>query len=1018
MEKLFFKIRTGRGVARGRYVLFFGALLALALYCGPALAGTPVTSNTDTSWRFQGNNTYDFAPGLNFHFTDDKQGAVVVSPYEPGVTTASPDITLNSLGMLNIVHLNGTGWNSVGAYVEQRAEGNPPQKLFATGSDVTLAGVYNTAPSPTSVTTRPTVAGLYADGTSTYNPANPIGAYAEFNNKEAHITALVNPSTPTSGHFGAAIFDHNGGASFNGDLHSLNLQMNANASSDAAVLSESASHVEFHGRITEIVGNSATSTPGTTLYGVYGHGNYSGGLLYEPQVGLLFDSARTGIGVATTGAQSAYGMYLQGGRTTVTNNVKEFAVGATLRGTATENRDVLGIQAWHHEIVDIQAENTFIDTYSEAAVSNFANRALLAWANGNINIGGKQATITSSGVSNGGVALYSFGDASNIDLAPGVTGNPGSDITINADKITITSKTTGTGEAIAAYAYAWDTPATIHVNSDATGTDQGKTVNVTGTIYASGNEDSANPFGGKAFFNFGNANSQFTGRAKYWPGDGDGSEINIGLTNGARWNMTGNSWVTNFTAGGGHAYLGTDASHFTTLARDESDFTPTQLWIDNLKGTNGNFYLRADIDGDKADTVFIRNGAGSHSLFVRSHGAEPSSEAMNQYLVHEEAGDAAFALGNPQKLVDTGLYVYELAQRKANNADGENVADEWYLKRATRPDQPVTPDQPAQPSKPILSPSGEAEAALSGIAGNYALWYGQQTDLRKRLGEIRYGAQTGLWARGFADKARLDGFGGTSFTQNTYGGSIGYDKMVAVDETYMWMLGMQLRGARADQHVNGSWGGHGDLSSLGVGLYSTWAHADGWYVDAVSTIDWYNHKIRTTMLDGTPVNDDRSSYGLGASLEAGRKFDFGYSNENRNYWFVEPQLQLSYFWVKGGDFTASNGMKIDQDNMDSLTGRAGVVLGKKFALGSDLNDPRYVQPYIKAGVNHEFLGEQVVHINNTRMDSDLAGTRVYYGAGIDWQATDSLRVYAQVEREHGAHFTREVNVSAGLKWEF
>ena len=38
-----------------------------------------------------------------------------------------------------------------------------------------------------------------------------------------------------------------------------------------------------------------------------------------------------------------------------------------------------------------------------------------------------------------------------------------------------------------------------------------------------------------------------------------------------------------------------------------------------------------------------------------------------------------------------------------------------------------------------------------------------------------------------------------------------------------------------------------------------------------------------------------------------------------------------------------------------------------------------------------------------------------WGAGIDWQATDSLRVYAQVEREH---FTREINVSAGLKWEF
>ena len=52
------------------------------------------------------------------------------------------------------------------------------------------------------------------------------------------------------------------------------------------------------------------------------------------------------------------------------------------------------------------------------------------------------------------------------------------------------------------------------------------------------------------------------------------------------------------------------------------------------------------------------------------------------------------------------------------------------------------------------------------------------------------------------------------------------------------------------------------------------------------------------------------------------------------------------------------------------------------------------------------------------MTSDLDGTRVYYGAGVDWQATDNLRLYMQVEREHGEHFTREYNVSAGLKWTF
>ena len=69
---------------------------------------------------------------------------------------------------------------------------------------------------------------------------------------------------------------------------------------------------------------------------------------------------------------------------------------------------------------------------------------------------------------------------------------------------------------------------------------------------------------------------------------------------------------------------------------------------------------------------------------------------------------------------------------------------------------------------------------------------------------------------------------------------------------------------------------------MGGGLYSTWVHYDGWYVDAAATMDWYNHEIRATMRDGTSVHDDRSSYGLGASLEAGRRIDFGFSNGGRD----------------------------------------------------------------------------------------------------------------------------------------
>lgn len=566
------------------------------------------------------------------------------------------------------------------------------------------------------------------------------------------------------------------------------------------------------------------------------------------------------------------------------------------------------------------------------------------------------------------------------------------------------------------------------------------------------------------------------GNLKGWASTNGNGALNLTFGKDAVWEMVSSnkltkddgkytSNLTKLALDDSHVYVGSTqeqwnagigfASSQATMSQTDA---PAELKIGDLSGS-GNFYLRTDMEKDISDSVLVTDTlSGSHNLYTKASGAEPVKTQTASYLARAEqkvgADVGAFALKggrnvNGQEMIDIGLYNYKLETSERNNGR------EWYLARVDTPtpdpdpdptptpdpdpmptpdpdpmptpdpdpmptpdpDPVPTPDPEIPPNSDAFSPTGEAEAALSGLAGHYAMWYGQLTDLRKRLGEVRYGTQTGLWVRGFADKSRLDGLAGSSFTQNLYGSSIGYDTLLAKGEQYNWIVGMQLRGARADQHVNSRWGGHGNLSSIGGGLYSTWVHDQGWYVDAAATIDWYDHEIRATMLDGTKVHDDRSSYGLGTSLEAGRKIDFAFSNEGRDYWFLEPQLQLSYFWAKGGDFHASNGMKIEQKDMDSLTGRAGLVLGKKFALEGG-NGSHYIQPYVKAGLNHEFLGEQEARLNGVRMTSELEGSRGYYGVGVDWQATDNLRLYMQAEREHGEHLTREYNVSAGLKWSF
>lgn len=144
-----------------------------------------------------------------------------------------------------------------------------------------------------------------------------------------------------------------------------------------------------------------------------------------------------------------------------------------------------------------------------------------------------------------------------------------------------------------------------------------------------------------------------------------------------------------------------------------------------------------------------------------------------------------------------------------------------------------------------------------------------------------------------------------------------------------------------------------------------------------------------------------------------------------NHWFIEPQLELSYFYVKGEDFKTSTGLEVSQGNADFLTGRAGLVIGKKVNYGTtnDL-DKRWYQVGVIGGVTHEFLGDQTIKLTGTEGKSaevkghGLGGTSFYYGVTADWQINDSVRIYGEISREEGQHYTKDYGVNLGLKYSF
>ena len=112
----------------------------------------------------------------------------------------------------------------------------------------------------------------------------------------------------------------------------------------------------------------------------------------------------------------------------------------------------------------------------------------------------------------------------------------------------------------------------------------------------------------------------------------------IDLTmNGGTWNMMekqgSSNRISSLTADGGTVNM-----RYST-AQPFSD-----LYIRNLSGNNALFMVDTDIENDQSDRIIMETATGAHKIDVRATGAEPSREAMSNFIVRQDSGNATFSL--------------------------------------------------------------------------------------------------------------------------------------------------------------------------------------------------------------------------------------------------------------------------------------------------------------------------------------------------------------------------------------
>lgn len=291
---------------------------------------------------------------------------------------------------------------------------------------------------------------------------------------------------------------------------------------------------------------------------------------------------------------------------------------------------------------------------------------------------------------------------------------------------------------------------------------------------------------------------------------------------------------------------------------------------------------------------------------------------------------------------------------------------------------------------PVLTAAKHANAA------NLAQWRYEVNHLSDRLGDVRNLRGTaGTWARVYGAEAKVSDSVSTRVRADTL--QVGSD--VALGEN--WIVGAAFGYTDSDSDFTV---GSLDTDAYTFALYGTGYFPCGGYVDIIGRMGRMSSDV--TMDRNFTASYDNTAFGLSAEV--------GYEWNIAQGFYVTPQAELAYSYVKGDDYTAGNGVTVKQDNFESLVGRLGVQAGVKF------NDDRG-NLYATVSVNHDFNGETEATASqganaSQRLAGDLGGTWVSYGIGAQFNALDNLAFYGSLTRANGSDYQENFRYSVGVRY--
>lgn len=282
---------------------------------------------------------------------------------------------------------------------------------------------------------------------------------------------------------------------------------------------------------------------------------------------------------------------------------------------------------------------------------------------------------------------------------------------------------------------------------------------------------------------------------------------------------------------------------------------------------------------------------------------------------------------------------------------------------------------------------------------NGLVWRSQLTNLSDRMGTLRTMPQAaGAWAR--YNNGRLDGRG-LEYDYNTI--EVGFDAPVSNN----FLVGVSFDYTIGDTDLNA---GSADNDIYTLGLYGTYYGDNGGFVDLMAKIGRIDNEYNVANSAGSEKGDYMMT-GAIVGVEAGHRFDLAHNM------FVEPQVQLSYSWLRATDY-ATNIRSVDFETIESLVARVGVMGGMKFAENRGA-------AYLKASYNHDFLGnvDATMHAvngsnNSAKISDELDDNWAEVSLGVSYSVTDTLNTFLDVGTGFGGDIEQKWRINFGARYAF